>query len=420
MISKKLELLKKESFTKLLVYGFGQFFNLVTPLLVVPYIVYTCGEENFGKVAVGLAISFFLIVFVDYGSDLIGVREVSVNRDDHKELHRIFVTTYTSKFLILVVILALSLLMFAFIPYFSKEFKMFFFGLTILIGQFINPTWFLQGLENVKWITFSNIISKAFYVSAIFIFILNSNDYVYVNFFWGLGMIFANGLIFFMILKKYKMRLYFVKKSEILHFIKKDFKMFSSQIFVALQLNTPVILISFFGSNLMAGQYKIVDQIIVVFKTGIFLFFNYVFPKVCYLLQVNPKKAIKNWKIYNGVLFTFVVISMIFLYIFSYDVVAYFNPTNIYMLSNLLKIAVFIPVLLVISISLKQLLLGWNKQKIYVRLTMIMTVFSLLFIVIFTSMYQVEGVLFSLICSEALIILFYLLCIRKNWSLKKG
>ena len=90
------------------------------------------------------------------------------------------------------------------------------------------------------------------------------------------------------------------------------------------------------------------------------------------------------------------------------------------MLSNLLKIAVFIPVLLVISISLKQLLLGWNKQKIYVRLTMIMTVFSLLFIVIFTSMYQVEGVLFSLICSEALIILFYLLCIRKNWSLKKG
>ena len=102
-----------------------QFFNLVTPLLVVPYIVYTCGEENFGKVAVGLAISFFLIVFVDYGSDLIGVREVSVNRDNPKELHRIFVTTYTSKFLILVVVITLSLLMFAFIPYFSKEFKMF-------------------------------------------------------------------------------------------------------------------------------------------------------------------------------------------------------------------------------------------------------------------------------------------------------
>ena len=401
-------------------YGFGQFFNLVTPLLVVPYIVYTCGEENFGKVAVGLAISFFLIVFVDYGSDLIGVREVSVNRDNPKELHRIFVTTYTSKFLILVVVITLSLLMFAFIPYFSKEFKMFIFGLTILIGQFINPTWFLQGLENVKWITFSNIISKIFYASAIFIFILNSKDYVYVNFFWGLGMIFANGLIFLMILKKYKISLYLVKKSEISHFVKKDFKMFSSQIFVALQLNTPVILISLFGSNLMAGQYKIVDQIIVVFKTGIFLFFNYVFPKVCYLLEVNPKKAIKNWKIYNGVLFTFVVVSMIFLYVFSYDVVAYFNPTNIYMLSNLLKIAVFIPVLLVISISLKQLLLGWNKQKIYVRLTMMSTLVSLLFIVVFTPMYQVEGVLFSLICSEALIILFYLLCIRKNWSLKIG
>ena len=58
------KILFHQQFQKLSVYGFGQLFNLVTPLLVVPYIVSVCGEENFGKTAVGMAIAFFLIVFI--------------------------------------------------------------------------------------------------------------------------------------------------------------------------------------------------------------------------------------------------------------------------------------------------------------------------------------------------------------------
>ena len=91
------QLLKKilfhKQFQKLSVYGFGQLFNLVTPLLVVPYIVGVCGEENFGKTAVGMAIAFFLIVFIDFGSDIIGVRQVAVNRDNPEQLNKVFTTT---------------------------------------------------------------------------------------------------------------------------------------------------------------------------------------------------------------------------------------------------------------------------------------------------------------------------------------
>lgn len=49
----------KEQIQKLGIYGFGQLFNLVTPLLVAPYIISVCGEENYGKTAVGMAIAFF-------------------------------------------------------------------------------------------------------------------------------------------------------------------------------------------------------------------------------------------------------------------------------------------------------------------------------------------------------------------------
>ena len=158
-----------QQFQKLSIYGFGQLFNLVTPLLVVPYIVSICGEENFGKTAVGMAICFFLIVFIDFGSDIIGVREVAVNRDNHKELNKIFTTTYAVKALILVIVLISTSVLISTIPFFKTEKTMFFLGLSVLVGQFLNPTWFLQGIENVKWITLLNILSKTIYLIAIYI-----------------------------------------------------------------------------------------------------------------------------------------------------------------------------------------------------------------------------------------------------------
>lgn len=402
------KILFHQQFQKLGIYGFGQLFNLVTPLLVVPYIVSICGEENFGKTAVGMAISFFLIVFIDFGSDIVGVREVAVNRENPKELNKIFTTTYAVKAIILLIVLFITSVLIATIPFFKTEKTMFFLGLSVLVGQFINPTWFLQGIENVKWITLLNIISKTIYLVAIYTTIKQESDYVYINLWWGIGMILANLLVFILILYTYQFSFSSLKRTEVLKHIRNDFSMFSSQIFVSLQLYAPVVFISFFGSNLMAGQYRIVEQIIVIFKTYIFLFFNYVFPKVCYLLEVDPKRGIKNWKIYNGVNFVFVFSGMALFFVFSYEIVSYFNPTNRYVLSSLLEVAVFVPVLLAISIPLKQLVLGYNYKNFYVSLTSIMVVFNLLAIVVLLPHYQVYGVFYSLIATDLIIIIFYL------------
>ena len=412
------KLLKKillhQQFHKLSVYGFGQLFNLVTPLLVVPYIVSICGEENFGKTAVGMAIAFFLIVFVDFGSDIIGVREVAVNRDNPEVLNKIFTTTYVVKGIILLLVLTVASIIFHSFPYFKSEKIMFTLGLSVLIGQFLNPTWFLQGIENVKWITLLNIVSKCIYLVGIFFTIKKESDYIYINLWWGLGMIVSNFLVFIWIIKKHQFSFLLVNKDEVFKHIRNDFSMFSSQIFVSLQLYAPVVLISYFGNNLMAGQYRIVEQIIVIFKTYIFLFFNYVFPRVCYLIETDFKRGLKNWIIYNGVNFVFVTMGMLFFHIYSYEIVSYFNPTNRYVLSNLLEVAVFVPLILAISIPLKQLVLAFNYKRFYVYLTSVMVLFNLLAIVILLPKFQVYGVFYSLIATDLIVIIFYLYQLKKN------
>lgn len=408
-----------QQFQNLSIYGFGQCFNLVTPLLIIPYIISICGEENFGKSSVGMAISFFLMVFIDYGSDIVGVREISINRDNHLNLQKTFFTTYYSKLLLLISVVAISILAFSTIPFFKPEKTLFILSTTVLAGQFLNPTWFLQGIENVKWITISNIISKIIYVFCVFLLIKKENDYILINLFWGLGMILANGFFLVLIIKKHKFNFIEFKISDVLNFLSRDFKMFTSQVFVSIQMYSPVILISFFGSNLMAGQFKIVDQVIVIFKTYILLFFNFVFPKICYLLETNPKKGIFNWKVFNGINFIFVLLSMFIVYLCSYDIISYFNPTNRYFLSSLLQIAVFYPFFIAISIPLKQLVLGWNYKQFYINTISIAVVSNIIVMILLIPKYKVYGVFYSLIITEVIVILFYLICIRKKWFSKQ-
>ena len=415
MIKSSVDYIKKQKqLNNFVTYGVGQAFNLVTPILVVPYIVSICSEESYGKIGVGLAIVFFLIVFIDYGSDILGVKEISVNRENKEKLESIFITIYTAKLVLLLLVLLFASLLFYTVPFFVNEKQLFFLSLPILVGQFINPTWFLQGLENFKWVTVLNIISKVIYVMGIFIFIKKPADYIYNNLFWGIGMIIANGFVFIYLLNRHSFSFKKTKKIEVTTYLKTNFSMFSSQIFVSLQMYSPIVLISFFGNNILAGQYKIIDQIIVIFRTYIILFFNFVFPRVSYLLIKSRTEGLNFWKKVNGLNFIFIFFLMTLIADYSIVIVDYFNPKDVDYISNLLKIALVIPILQSISQPFKQLILGWNKQTKYIRTTMVVTVITLALIVVLTPIYKVLGVLFSLIISEILIISIFFYHIKNK------
>ena len=407
------KLLNKQN-TNLFVYGLGQGFNLITPLLVVPYIVSICGIENYGKVSIGMAISFFLMVFIDYGSDIIGVKDIAVNRENKDALEKIFITTFTSKLILLVGVIGSTAVLFLYVPFFNTEKALFFLGLPILLGQCINPTWFLQGIENFKWITILTIISKLIYLIGIFFFIHQENDYIYINLWWGIGTVLANGFTTLYFINKKGFSFKKLQKQEVLALLRGNFSMFTSQIFVSLQMYAPIMLIGFFGNNLMAGQYKIVEQIIVVFKTYIYLFFNFVYPRVCYLLEKSTKEGLRFWKTYNGINFVFIAVSMVVIYIFSTQAVAYFSKTDSVEISGLLDLAVLIPLFLAISIPLKQLILGLNQQRFYIQITTTMVVVNLVLMVVLLPHYKLYGVFITLILTEAATIAIYYFNLRNK------
>ncbi|MXN92578.1 oligosaccharide flippase family protein [Flavobacterium sp. Sd200] len=415
------KILNNKPLLNLLIYGVGQGFNLITPILVVPYLVSICGQERFGKISVGMAISFFLIVVIDYGSDINGVKDVAVNRNNKQALTVLLSTAYAARMLLLIAIIAVTSLLFISVPYFSNEKQLFFLCLSIVAGQCISPIWVFQGIEHFKWTAIINILCKVLYALGVFIFIKQPHHYIYVCLLWGMGMIVAYGIGFAALCRTYKISLKRTSVKQVQDYLKQHFSIFSSQIFLSLQLYAPVMLISFFIGDAMAGTYKILEHIIVIFRTYIFLFFNYAYPRVCYLLEQSTSQALRFWKTYNLANFIFIALCMGMLYIMAVPVACYFTHTPFNQpdelannIATMLRVAIFFPLTLAISTPLKQLLLGYGKQKYYVNLTLGIVFLNMAAMVILIPLFKIYGVLLSLIVTEIVTIVLYLPAIKNK------
>lgn len=397
-----------------MIYGVGQAVNIISPLLITPYLIYICGIEKLGVISIGQSLAYILIVVVDYSSFIIGVKDVSVNRDEKHILEKTFVTHYTAKFFLLLFVLFFVGLLTLFVPFFNKIQTMTLLSLTIIIGQFINPTWFFQGLENFKWITIINVLAKVIFIAAIFILIKQKGDYIYVNLWLGLGAILANILGVFWILKKHKFSFKNTQKDEVVHLIKRDFSFCVSQLFFAFRNYSPVIIISFIGGDFIAGQFKVIEQILNFLRTYLQLFFKFSYSYVCFEINKNLEKGKQLWAKFNGLNYVFLIVLLLGVFFFSHPILKFFRVEEILInqLEKYLHIALFIPLLIGCTLPLEQLIFSLNKNKEYIRITVIITIFNTIGLALAMKFFELKEVFFMLILTESILIIAYLALLK--------
>jgi O-antigen/teichoic acid export membrane protein len=409
LIEKIKRLTESEKLRKFVIYGSGQVINLVSPLLVIPYIFKIVGEDGLGKVGTGMNLAFILIVLVDYSSYVRSVKEVSIHRDDKLKLAEIIATVYLSKaFLILAVSACFAIICFT-IPYFSSERTLFFYSFFIVIGQFINPSWFLQGIEDFKTISALNIISKVIYVAGVFFFINTSADYIYVNLWLGVGVLLPAGFVLAYLMVKYKVgKSSFVVRKAIL-LIRQDFSFCISQLLFSFRQYSPIMIVGIIGGHALAGQYKIMEQIVMLFRTYFQTVFKFSLPIVSYELSQDEGKGMRTWKLINGYNLLASIVMLMALYFGEDYVFLFFKVKAEYLETyrQLLHVAIFIPVFIGITLAQEQLMFSFDKNKDYIKITFFITLFSSVLFTVLFSIYGLKAAFFALLVSEIVLILIY-------------
>jgi O-antigen/teichoic acid export membrane protein len=400
----------------LLFYGFSQLIGLVIPLFVASFLIKMCGSENFGKAAFVLSIAFILNVIIDFGADVILVKEISEHRNNSEAKNIIFTKAYLGRLPLLALVLILSTVLINFIPFFEKDKYIYLFTLPVFIGQYLNPTWFLQGINEFYFISISNIVNKVLYLLLIMFFITDASSILWVNLFFGLALIFSSllGLIYIFSSKKVKMTL--VSKEDLFQYFHRDFGFLVSQFFLAFKNYSPIIIIGSIGNFYDAGIYRVIEQIINPIRTYMQVFFRFFYPKTCFYFSENYAIGLKYWKKINLFNYVIVFIGLALLYWFDEQILSYFKVTdqNLFHVSFSLKLALLISVFFVFSSSIEQLIFILLPRKFYIRVITIMVSIGTFLSIILFSFKDINGLLVALIIVEFVTFLIYFIFLKKR------
>ena len=106
--------------TNFFIYGLGQSINLLSPLIVIPFLIRVCKEDGLGKIGISFSICLILSGIIDYSSYLNGTKDIVINKKDDSFLSNKITDIYTYKFIIFVILTVLFTLIVLSIPKIKK------------------------------------------------------------------------------------------------------------------------------------------------------------------------------------------------------------------------------------------------------------------------------------------------------------
>lgn len=237
-----------------------QIFNTIIPMLTLPYITRILQPTKYGDFSAALNIITYLQVIVEFGFELNGARKVALienNSDMSKIFNEIFFSRILLFFLSLFILISLTAL-----GYFNKTtFACSIILLIMVIGTIIQPNWIFQGKEDMKFITYTNVIGRLISITLIFMFVNDSNDIFIYCILYSLNIFVSNLIGFILALKKYKIIISIPHWSKIINALKNSWYLFISSAMGKVFSNLGITVLTAFTTSYYVGIYAAIQKI---------------------------------------------------------------------------------------------------------------------------------------------------------------
>lgn len=187
---------------------FLQFFLLVAPLITYPYLVRVLGQELYGFVLSAQMFASFASIIIDFGSNRVCVKHVSVNRIDSDKIAEIVNSVISVRCLFFIGCFFLYMAVVLLIPQYRPYYLLFLTAYGLTFNDLLFPQFFFQGIENMKAITIINIMTKLFFIVLIFFVVKTPDDYLFVPLLYSLGYMIGGAYSLYLIYRVRRIRFY--------------------------------------------------------------------------------------------------------------------------------------------------------------------------------------------------------------------
>lgn len=244
-----------------------QGFGFILPLLTLPYLVRVLGVEHFGVVGLALAVVMCFDIVVKFGFDLSATRDVSLHRGDNEKLSKIFSNVMGLKLVLITVSAPVFLILVNSIDVMSQHSSLYYLTFVLVVGNALFPTWYFQGIERMKYVTYLHLTVQFLYLALIFIFVKNEADYVYVALLNGLSSLLVGAVSIVILVCKFDVRFTLPKKIDIVKTFTDGFHFFLSKLASQGSRYYAVAIIGIGFGNTVVGYYVMAEKLFFAFST---------------------------------------------------------------------------------------------------------------------------------------------------------
>lgn len=145
-------------------------------LLIYPYLIRTLGAESYGVYIFASTVVNYFICFIGFGFDMYGVRLIAENPFSIKKKSNVLSIIFTTKLYLEIVSIILAILVSFVFPILRTYFWVYIVCFANTLLNVFFPTWYFQGVQKMRVVSYIQLIFKLLSLPFIFIFIKKPDD----------------------------------------------------------------------------------------------------------------------------------------------------------------------------------------------------------------------------------------------------
>ena len=257
-----------------------QILNSLFYLLIYPYLIRTLGAESYGLYVFALSIGGYVSIFVNFGFTNPAVREVSLNRENKDKLSEVvssILTAQTYFFIISIVFLSIIVLS---VPFLREYYILYLICSITSFGSILFPTWFFQGVEQMKYITMIQLIIKILSLPFIFLFVRMPSDVVVFAMINTISTIAGSSYAMFLIKKRWRVNVRKETLAKIRPYVKDALPFFWGSSVSTIKMQSTSFFAGAFVSMSSVAMYDLANKLVMSLATVLANINNVLFPKI--------------------------------------------------------------------------------------------------------------------------------------------
>lgn len=205
-------------------------FILIAPLITYPFLVKSLGMEIYGLVITAQALASYASKIIDFGSNRVCAKHVSINREDKNKLSEIVNSVFFVRSFLCIVCFLIYMVIVLIVPIYRTHWLLFLLSYGMTLNEVLFPQYFFQGVEKMKYSSLINIGIKLLFIVLIFIFVNSGKDYNVVPLFYTIGYAVAGVISMYIVYNNMGLTFYLPKKKQMLVYVKDSSAIFATDL----------------------------------------------------------------------------------------------------------------------------------------------------------------------------------------------